>query len=164
MIVNKSRKADAYDAPLRSGLGQEMIEKSLPILTQIVGIPISIFFLFFVIIPDRPEGVTIIYGLITFSAILAALCFSASGTYPSESNHNVAYREAGGRLFEATVLGAISLAINYTLLIDGSGFPDEWPKILELFVGGVIGLIYAVGVAHLHMGIWLAQRQLSKWS
>lgn len=141
-----------------------MIEKSLPYLTQIVGIPISIYFLFFVIIPDRPEGQTIIYGLITFSAILTALCFSAAGTYSAESKSKVAYREAGGRLFEATVLGSIALVVNYCLLVEGSGFPDKWPKILEIFVGGVLGLLYGVGVAHLHMGIWLAQRQLAKWS
>lgn len=118
----------------------------------------------FRVIPDRPEGQVIIYGLITFSAILAALCFSAAGTYSAESKSNVAYRDAGGRLFEATVLGAIVLAVNYCLLMEGSGFPDKWPKILGIFVNGAIGLLYGVGVAHLHIGIWLAQRQLAKMS
>ena len=58
-----------------------MLNKLIPFVTQIVLIPTALYFIRYVIIPNKEEAIVLISGLISISAILAALSFSASGTY-----------------------------------------------------------------------------------
>lgn len=138
-----------------------LVRHSMPWITQIVLVPITIYLMFFVFIHDFDKAYRLISALIAFSAVLASLSYSAAGG-AEDSGAKDGYRESGRRFFEATVLGGIALVINFLYTSEITGAPDELPKLAELLVATLRGLAYGVGGAQLHIGLWFLQREFAK--
>jgi hypothetical protein len=129
--------------------------------TQIILIPITVYLVFFVFPHQHDQAYKLISALIAFSAVLSSLAYSAAGAAEKPESKDW-YRYAGKCFFEATVLGGVTLVVNYLYTAELAGSPEDWPKAIDTSVNLLRSLAYGIGAGQLHIGLWLLQREFAR--
>jgi len=138
-----------------------MIRKFIPIATQAALVPITIYFCFFVIVPNEEIAVKLLLAFITIVAVLAGLSFAASGTDTDSQNYK--FGEAAKYFFETTVLASVAVALVYAQIELSTKLSDMlWLFGVRVLVALVSGLVFGLAAVSLHLGLWIIQKRFGE--
>ncbi|MFH7325875.1 hypothetical protein [Desulfurivibrio sp. C05AmB] len=108
---------------------------------------------------NKSEAIELLAGLIAFSAVLSALCYSAARSCPEKINKSMHYRFSAECLLQATLAGAIGLALHYSLQTPPFSASGLTVHLVRVFYHFVIGCAFGVGLVSLHMAVWHLQKE-----
>jgi hypothetical protein len=89
-------------------------------------------------------------GLATFSAVLTAMCFSASSAEKEGSSARANFKACARLFFIALLAGAMSSFTKYSI----THFPVSLPKLYVRLGGFTAGIIFFAGMISASIGFW----------
>ena len=128
--------------------------KHIPVLIQIALAPLTIVLFVSIFLIDKSTTISLLGGMSGFSAVFAALCYSACSSAKKGSNELWRFKMAAMYFFEASLLGCVALIINYALTNELFTVTVWFQSLMRFFYSATLGLVYGLGLGAAHFAIW----------